>query len=251
MEGLLSLRGVWLSFPRGRRHTIGVLSDVSLDVLAGEVVAVLAQRAQGKTSLLRVAGGMERPDRGRILFGGEDIWARPARGGRRVQRRRRRPWCEQIVLVDQGAPDVDVLAVESVALPLGAAYGAHEARERAERALWDVGALECAESRWEDLNDRERARLALARAIAREPRLLLIDDLTATLELATMGEIAELVHTLARTREIAVLMSVGDARATRWSERVGTLAGGELLMPPPTMSEPPHEGRANVVDIAR
>ena len=63
---VLSLTEVCLSFPRGRRHVVRVLTDVSLEVDAGEVVAVLAQRAQGKTSLLRVAAGMQRPDRGRV-----------------------------------------------------------------------------------------------------------------------------------------------------------------------------------------
>ena len=67
---VLSLRDVCLSFPRGRRHVVRVLADVSLEVDAGEVVAVLAQRAQGKTSLLRIAAGIERPDRGaRVLRG--------------------------------------------------------------------------------------------------------------------------------------------------------------------------------------
>lgn len=71
---VLGLRGVCLSFSRGRRHMVRVLVDVSLEVGVGEAVAVLAQRAQGKTTLLRVAAGMVRPDRGGVYFDGEDLW---------------------------------------------------------------------------------------------------------------------------------------------------------------------------------
>ena len=246
MEGLLSLRGVWLSYQRGRRHVVRVLADVSLDLRAGEVVAVLAQRAQGKTALLRVAAGMERPDRGRVLFAGEDLW-RPAGKSRRAYARRRcsRPWGARIALVRPSEPDVDVPVQEGIALPLTGAHGRREAHERAERALEAVQAQECARRRWSDLTDCERVCVAIAQTIAREPKLLLVDDLTATLQLEETERIVRLLHVLARERGLGVLMSVGDARATGWSERVATLAGGELLMAP----VPPSEDYANVIDF--
>jgi ABC-type cobalamin/Fe3+-siderophores transport system ATPase subunit len=246
MEGLLSLRGVWLSYPRGPRHVVRVLADVSLDLQAGEVVAVLAQRAQGKTSLLRVAAGMQRPDRGGVLFAGEDLW-RPAGRRRRAARHgRSRRWNARIALVRPGEPDVDVPVVEGVALPLRGMHGRREARVRAERALEEVGAGECAQRRWSELTDRDRAHVAIALAIAREPRLLLVDDLFVTLGLGETEVLARLLHGLAAERELGVLISVGDARATVWSERVATLAAGELLLAP-AASAPPVEGRSNVV----
>jgi ABC-type cobalamin/Fe3+-siderophores transport system ATPase subunit len=246
MDGLLSLRGVWLSYRRGDRHVVRVLADVSLDVHAGEVVAVLAQRAQGKTSLLRVAAGMERPDRGKVLIEREDMWPRPAArrgGGRRSSSARR----ARIALVSPGEPDVDVTVLAGVALPLTISHGRSGARERAERALWDAGALECAERRWDELDDFERARVALAQAIARGPRLLLVDDLTVTLGLGEIDALVRLLRTLASERGIGVLMSVGDAGATGWSQRVATLAGGRLLLAP--APEPGAEDGADVVDF--
>jgi lipoprotein-releasing system ATP-binding protein len=234
MEGsLLSLRGVWLSYPRGRRHVVRVLMDVSLDVHPGEVVAVLAQRAQGKTSLLRVAAGMERPDRGRVLFTGEDMWPRADAHGLRAWRRRRaRPARVPIALVRMAAPDVDVPVLEGIALPLSGVHSGRRARELAGRALEEVGVEECASRRWSDLNDGERARVAIAQGISREPRALLVDDLTATLGLGDTEDIAMLLHALAAAREFGVLVAVAHARATRWSERVATLAGGELICEP-------------------
>jgi ABC-type cobalamin/Fe3+-siderophores transport system ATPase subunit len=243
MEGLLSLRGVWLSYPRGRRHVVRVLTEVSLDVHAGEVLAVLAQRAQGKTSLLRVAAGMERPDRGSVLFGGEDMWRRDdarARRAHRSRRRRARPLPAPIALVRAAAPYVEVPVGEGIALPLTGVHRGRQARELAERALEDVGAAECARRRWCDLSDGERARVAIAQGLSREPRVLLVDDLTATLGLGDTEDVAMLLHSLAVGRGLGVLMSVGDARATTWSERVATLAGGALMLEPPRPQEYPN-----------
>jgi ABC-type cobalamin/Fe3+-siderophores transport system ATPase subunit len=248
MEALLSLRGVWLSYRRGRRHTVSVLSDVSFDVEPGQVVTILAQRAQGKSSLLRVAAGMERPHSGRARFAGVDMWPRERTRRRIVRRAHPRPWQSQIALVKQGRPDLRVPALESVALPLNARHGSREARLRAARALHEVGASECRERRWDDLDRGDQVRVALAQALAREPRLLLIDDLTATLDLTDTGQIAELVHAVAKRHRMAVLMSVGDARATSWSDRVATLAGGRLLMAPaPPIANPDHG--AEVIDF--
>lgn len=248
---MLSLRGVWLSYPRGRRHVVRVLMDVSLDVHPGEVVAVLAQRAQGKTSLLRVAAGMERPDRGSVLFAGEDMWRSAYAHGRRTRRHRRRrprPLQAPIALVRPAAPDVDVSVGEGIALPLAGAHSWREARERAERALEEVGAGECAPRRWSDLSDGERARVAIAQGISRDPEMLLVDDLTATLDLGETEDVAMLLHSLAGARGLGVLMSVGDARATSWSERVATLAGGELLLEP-VRPEPSVRAYPNVVSF--
>jgi predicted ABC-type transport system involved in lysophospholipase L1 biosynthesis ATPase subunit len=234
---VLSLTGVCLSFPRGRRHLVRVLADVSLRVDAGEVVAVLAQRAQGKTSLLRVAAGMRQPDRGRVYFEGEDLWGFS-------DRRRSRLLGGQIGWVGPTVPDLDVPMLSSVALPLFAAYGKRESYTRAMAALERVGAAECAEQLWESLADWERALLAVAQGIAREPKLLLVDDLTVSLGLGEADEIARLLDALAKERGFGVLMSVSDAGATGWSGRVVTLAGGELLEAPRAAAE-----QGNIIDF--
>ena len=229
----MSLRGVWLSYPRGRRHVVRVLMDVSFDVHPGEVVAVLAQRAQGKTSLLRVAAGIERPDRGSVLFAGQELWPRADAHGRRARRRRRpRPLRAPLALVRLVPPDVDAPVGEGIALPLMSAHSGRRARELAGRALEEAGAGECTPRRWSDLSDGERARVAIAQGISRDPRVLLVDDLTATLDLSDTEEMAMLLHSLAAARGLGVLAGVGNARATRWSERVATLAGGELMLEP-------------------
>jgi predicted ABC-type transport system involved in lysophospholipase L1 biosynthesis ATPase subunit len=233
---VLSLTGVCLSFPRGR-HLIRVLEDVSLELDAGETIAVLAQRAQGKTSLLRVAAGIERPGRGCVRFAGEDIWEFS-------ERRRARLLGGQIGWVGPAVPDLDVPMLADVALPLFATCGKSEAYARARTALRRVGAEECAEQSWGSLADWERALVAVAKGIAREPRLLLVDDLTLSLGLAEADEITRLLDALAVEQGFAVLMSVSDAAATSWSRRVAMLAGGELLE---TARAPAREG--NIIDF--
>jgi putative ABC transport system ATP-binding protein len=234
---VLSLTGVCLSFPRGRRHLVPVLADVSLQVDAGEVVAVLAQRAQGKTSLLRVAAGIQRPDRGCVCFEGEDLWGFS-------DRRRSRLLSGQIGWVGPTVPDLDVPLLANVALPLFAAYGKREAYARATAALERVGASACAEQFWASLADWERALVAIAQGIAREPKLLLVDDLTVSLGLGEADDVTRLLDSLAKERGFGVLMSVSEAGATGWSGRVATLAGGELLETPRLLATP-----GNIIDF--
>ncbi len=245
------LRDVWLSYPRGRRHVVRVLVDVSLEVHPGEVVSVLAQRAQGKTSLLRVAAAMERPDRGSVMFAGEDVWrSRDVRGRRVLGRRRRpRPLAVPIVFVRPGAPEVDVPVGEGIALALSGAHRGRLVRVLAERALEEVGVGECSGRHWSDLSDGERARVAIAQGISRDPKVLLVDDLTGTLGLGETEEIASLLHSLATARGLAVLAGVGDARATRWSDRVATLAGGTLMLEPPSRQRASTHSYPNVVSF--
>jgi predicted ABC-type transport system involved in lysophospholipase L1 biosynthesis ATPase subunit len=239
MDPVLSLQGVSLSFPRGRRHVVRVLADVSLDVRAGEVVTVLASRAQGKTSLLRLAAGMERPDWGSVLFAGEDLWCLS-------DRRRSRLLRGQIGLVEGSAPHLDVPVLTSVAMPLLDVHGRHEAYARAQRALAHVGADECSHQHWSELADSERARVALAHGIAREPQLLLIDDLAATLGLGEREEIARLLRALATEQGAAVLICADGAGLTLCADRVGSLGDGDLLASAPSTPEPTD---GNVIDF--
>jgi putative ABC transport system ATP-binding protein len=214
-----------------------VLTDVSFQVDAGEVVAVLAQRAQGKTSLLRIAAGIQRPDSGRVCFEDEDMWGFS-------DRRRSRLLGGQIGSVGPAVPDLDVPMLANVALPLFAAYGKRESYIRAMAALERVGAAECAEQFWGSLADWERALVAIAQGIAREPKLLLVDDLTASLGLGEADEVMRLLDALASERGFGVLMCVSDASATGWSGRVATLAGGELLEAPKASAK-----QGNIIDF--
>jgi putative ABC transport system ATP-binding protein len=222
---LLSLQGVSAGYRRGSLTT-RVLADVSLQLHAGEVLSVLGMRGQGKSTLLRVAAGMQRPEAGLVLFDGEDLW-------HLIDARRQRLLREQIAWVQAAAPGVDVAVLEHVVVPLLVGRRAkRHAHARGRAALERVGAAGCAGQSWEELSDWDRVLIAIAAGIVREPRLLVVDDLTCTLGLAETDEVTRLLHSLARESKAAVLMGVSDANATQWSDRIATLAGGELLQNP-------------------
>ncbi len=216
----LALVRVSVSFPRGRHHVDRVLWEVSLTAAPGEIVAILAQRAQGKTTLLRVAAGMIRPDRGQVFLDGQDIWT--------LGRARERVLSTAIALVRNGPPEVNLPILDGIAAPLMNVHGPRKARAEARSILQRVGASGCADAFWLELADWERALVGVARGIARRPRVLLVDDLTATLGLGEVDDFGQLVRSLAEEREMAVLMAVSDAPATTWAHHLATLAGGEL-----------------------
>ncbi len=238
MGVLLSLRNVSLSFPRGRRHVVPVLSEVSLDIDVGELVAVLAQRAQGKTTLLRVAAGMDQPARGEVLFKGEDLC-------RLSDRCRSVLLKEKIGFAEPIGPDIDLPVLAHVAIPLLATHSRKDAYARARSVLERVGVAECSDQPWMSLADSERALAAIAQAIVRRPELLLVDDLTATLGIDATERIGRLLRSIAHEDRLAVLMSVSDADATTWFDRVASLSGGELVQSR-SMGRGPDE---NVIDF--
>lgn len=235
MDELLSLRNVSLTFSRGRRHVVRVLADASLDIYPGEMVAVLAQRAQGKTTLLRAAAGIDRPVHGEVLFKGQDLC-------RLSDRRVSRLLNSRIAFVEP-VGELDLPVIARVAVPLLRRCGESEAYARARATLRRVGAEEYADQTWSSLADSERALAALAQGLVRRPELLLIDDLMATLGIDATEEIGRLLNTIAHEDRIAILMSASDAHATTWFDRITTLAGGCLLVPP--SPEPGH----NVIEF--
>jgi lipoprotein-releasing system ATP-binding protein len=235
MDALLSFQNVSLSFPRGQRHVVPALSDVSLDLARGELMAVLAGRAQGKTTLLWAAAGLDKPARGKVVYKGRDLSSLS-------DRRKSHLLSSQIAFVEPASPDLDLPVIERVAVPL---EGLREraAYERANRTLRRLGADEYADQRWSSLADSERVLATLAQGLVREPELLLVDDLMATLGMGATEQIGRLLHTIAREDEMAVLMSTSHAEATTWFDRVATLAGGELYVPPPSKPD------GNVIDF--
>jgi putative ABC transport system ATP-binding protein len=223
MDELLALRGVRLHYWRGRRHVVGALEDVSMRVWSGELVCVLAGRGQGKTTLLRVAAGMERPGRGEVSFAGQDVWAMSDVARAELLAR-------QIGWVRREEPELDASVLAQISMSLSRAGGRREAYARAERALASVGLAGGGGLSWASLGDRERALVAVAAAIVREPQLLVADDLAVGLDAVEVDDVMRLLASLAHKRGLGVLASVGSVGETRWSDRLATLSGGELLM---------------------
>jgi putative ABC transport system ATP-binding protein len=246
-EPLLKLAGVSHRYRRGR-HELPVLVDASLSLGAGEVVAVLGRRASGKTTLLKIAAGIEVPDGGRVSFDG---WELPELSDSQLSRL----LGEQIGWVhnDGGGwgPETRMRVLDYVALPLLIALGDRVAFARAERALERVGVPECAQQQWETLSDWERGLVGIAHAIVRGPRLLLVDDVATILGLRETDRLTRLLRSLARESGVAVLMTASDVAATKRSDRTLALAGGRLTAPSEE-SAPPNLPAASgdVIDLS-
>jgi ABC-type cobalamin/Fe3+-siderophores transport system ATPase subunit len=215
---------------------------VSFAMQAGEILSVIGMRAAGKTTLLEIAGGMERADTGAVCFAGRDLAVladselSKLRGG-------------QIAWAGKTGPGMRMRLLDYVAMPLLVGKAAGKRGDRSARrerrqgvyaharaALERVGAQQCAEAHWEEISDWERALVEIAQAIAGDPLLLLVDDLTDTLGLRETDELGALLRSLAGESHMSILMSVSDAQATLWSDRIMTLAGGRLREAPRTDS---------------
>ncbi len=207
----------------GRRRRI-VLDGVSIELSAGEMVAVLGPNGAGKSTLLRTLAGMLPALGGRLELDGESLASLSAR------RRARRIG---VVLPERVAPGM-LRGSELVALGryprTGWAGGlGREDLEVVERMLAAVGAAHLAARDVATLSDGERQRLMIARALAQEPRLLILDEPTAYLDLPGRVEVMDLLARLARSGS-TVLISTHDLDlALRAAGRVWLLGhGGEL-----------------------
>jgi predicted ABC-type transport system involved in lysophospholipase L1 biosynthesis ATPase subunit len=221
---LLSLDAVGKSYWRGPTE-VRVLAGACLELYAGESMGVWGRRGAGKTTLLRIAAGLETPDCGTVRFDGEDLASLSERGHARLRR-------GEVGWVRRSGPRSELCMLDYVALPLLVEHGQREAGRRADRALRRVGMAQCGGQRWHSLSDGERALVAIAHGIAREPRLLLIDDPTANLGVREREEILLLLRALVDETHLAVLMTVPDMQTAVRSHQLRALSGGQLLVPP-------------------
>ncbi len=218
---LLALDRVSKRFRRGGRGGFEQLAlrDVELEVAAGEFVTVWGRRRSGRTTLLQVAAGIERPSAGTVRFRGVDL-ARRSMLGRQ----------DGIAYASTHFSRVIAETVlDHVAAPLlGAGTSASAAQAPAFKALQCVGALDCAQLDVDALDHEELIRVALARALATRPSLLVVDEPTQELRLADARDrVLELLRGLARDG-VAVLMTAGEAGDLAGADRALTIDHGEL-----------------------
>ena len=209
---------------------VNVLRGVSLTVERGRHLAVVGPSGSGKSSLLAVAAGLERPSAGRVAVAGQDL---AALDEDRLARFRGR----QIGIVFQSFHLVPTMtALENVALPLELARdradGAPDrALDRARRALAEVGLEERAGHLPAELSGGEQQRVACARALIARPPLLLADEPTGNLDGVTGEAVADLVFAAAaRAGATVVLVTHNPALAGRCARTVA-MADGRLRNP--------------------
>jgi ABC-type lipoprotein export system ATPase subunit len=236
VTGVLSLDSVGVCYWRGQRP-LQVLRDASMDVRAGELAGVWAKAGGGKTTLLEVAAGVLAPDEGRVLIDGRDL-------GGLTPRETSGLLHSHIALATRRGPAVPDLSMTAwVALGLMRHVDRRMAEQRARQVRERVGVGAVADEPWRNLSDSERILVAIARAAVCEPKLLLVDDPTAGLDMVERFDLLELLRSIAATTGAAILMSASDMADLQGVETIWSLVDGHLL-------GPPQEG-GTVVDLPR
>ena len=220
---LLAFRQVSKRFPDGTRE-IAVLDRVSFEVEVGEKVGLLASRRAGKTTLLKIAAGLTAPDEGQVLWDDLDL-AGMSRDGRARARRdggvalARGDWrTERVISV-----------LKHIALPLySSSSNMLEAEKRARRALEWVDASHLGHWSTAELGVSERLAVELARAIVREPRLLLVDEPAVLPQPKDARAFYELLDALPERVGCALLIASEEVSALRGCKPMMSLSGGRL-----------------------
>lgn len=200
-----------------------VLTGVDLEVAAGEAVAVLGRSGSGKSTLLNLIAGIDEADSGRIETAGVDVSAVDER--RRAELRTR-----ALGFVFQSFHLLPTLTVaENIALPLElAGVPGREANGRVAELLERVGLADRADAWPRVLSGGEQQRVAVARAIAPRPQLLLCDEPTGNLDDAAAELVLELIAQLRREQQCAVVLVTHSATAAAICDRRLRLEGGQL-----------------------
>src|SRR2546421_12978960 len=217
---LLRLEGVRKAFRRGREEVVA-LDRVDLDLCAGDFMALVGPSGSGKSTLLHLAGGLDRPDAGRVLLDDRDLSTLSA--GERAQLRRR-----QVGFVFQFFHLIPTLTVaENVELPL-VLDGVRSKNGRVGELLERVSLSHRADHLPGELSGGEMQRAAIARALVAKPRLLLADEPTGNLDSATGGEILDLLCRQVSEEGTALLMVTDDVGAAGKAKQVLHLRDGRL-----------------------
>jgi ABC-type lipoprotein export system ATPase subunit len=208
---------------RVHQGAIVAVADVSLELEPGEFVVLTGPSGSGKTSLLSLIGALDRPTAGRVLVDGE-----PLAAGSDARARYHR---ELVGFVFQHHHLLGHLpARANVELPLlGAGMGRRERRERATDLLREVGLAHRLEELASHLSGGERQRVAVARALANDPRLLLADEPTGALDSDSAQRVLDLLEDVRVRRGMTMLVVTYDPLIGERADRVLHMRDGRLV----------------------
>ena len=206
-------------------EVLRVLKGVSLTVHEAELVAVVGASGVGKSTLLHVLGALDRPTAGRVLFRGEDLFAR---SDAELTRFRRTEVGFVFQLYNLLA---DFSALENAMLPaLIQRHPATEARQLALNALREVGLTERVQHRPGELSGGEQQRVALARALVGRPAMIVADEPTGNLDRKTSEGVFELFARLQAERGVAFVVATHNLELARRADRLVRLVDGRAIV---------------------
>jgi putative ABC transport system ATP-binding protein len=229
---MYTLTGVTRNYPKGR-DVVPALRGVDLTIEDGEWLAIQGPTGHGKTTLLQLLGGLDRPSAGTVDLGGQDLGSMPE--GRLTRFRAR-----AIGFIFQTFNLIPTLSaaenVETALVPLGVA--AAQRRMRAADALASVGLADRARHLPGELSGGQQQRVAIARALVKEPEVLLADEPTGNLDEDTRDEIIAVLEQTWRDRGLTLVIVTHDSSVARRAQRTGLMDHGQLAITPgrPTLT---------------
>jgi len=221
-EPVVRLCNVHKTYRRGVQ-VVPVLAGISLDIAAGEFLALMGPSGSGKSTLLNLIAGIDRADSGELVVAGENIAA-----------------LDEAALADWRARNIGFIfqfynlmpvlnARENVELPLLLTnLSGRERRQRAEFALGMVGLADRMDHTPSELSGGQQQRVAIARALVSDPTLIVADEPTGDLDRESAGEVLRLLQRLNREAGKTIVMVTHDQRAAEAAHAIMHLEKGEL-----------------------
>ncbi len=204
-------------------ETVRVLDGVSLSVSPGEVVAIFGPSGSGKSTLLMIAAAVLPPDSGGVFVDGRDVTALSERD-RADYRMLELGFVLQSVELLSGGNVLDNALLKLV----GAGIGLRQARRRVVGLLEELGLGERLRHRPDQLSMGERQRVMIARALSTDPKVLLADEPTGSLDASRTHEVLAMLRAMTRERQMATVLVTHDGQAAEYADRVYTLENGVL-----------------------
>jgi putative ABC transport system ATP-binding protein len=218
---VLELRDLVKHYRVGDGEPIRAVDGVCMSVAAGEFVALYGPSGSGKTTLLEVIAGLARPDGGTVMVDGRDVCDMSTRESDDYRLR-------HLGIIGQPQNLIPgARAIENASLKLWLA-NKRRARETIEPLLERLGLGERMEHRTEQLSMGERQRVLIAMALATDPKLVLADEPTGTLDTHRTREVLGLLRELCRERGAAVVLATHDPQAAAFADQVHELRDGRL-----------------------
>lgn len=206
-----------------KNERVTAVRDINLSVNRGEYISILGPSGSGKTTLLNLLGGLDLPTTGRVLIDNIDLSA--MRQSERTSMR-----CQKIGYIFQTFNLIDFLsALDNVALPMiFAGRSKKEREERAKELLRLVGLGDRMNHRPAELSGGQQQRVAVARALANSPSIILADEPTGNLDLATGLAIVTLLYRLKAEMDVTVICATHDLKMIEVSDRIAWLEDGAI-----------------------
>ncbi len=219
---MLELRDLVKHYPTVGEEPVRAVDGVSLSVDPGEMVALYGPSGSGKTTLLLMVAALLEPTSGSVLVNGRDISSLSEREASNFR-------LSEMGFVRQNFDLLPgVTAIDNAVLKLLKHTRWREAHSQIQPLLERLGLGERLNHRAETLSMGERQRVMIARALSSEPKLLLADEPTGSLDSQRSLEVLELLRELCREREVAVVLVSHDPQAAAYADRVLALRDGKL-----------------------